>query len=141
MAYKGIHGHDDDTIIQVFTKNLMCNDSNAKQCRGEITSETPAITQAANIRELVYYSCNSLFYICSNKYIENTYYKYIFWTVAAGCSVEISDMLTRLHAEQKEKQNQIERLQKIKQLAENVCSPVKTGILLTILPQISLCHT
>ena len=49
MAYKGIHGHDDDTTIQISTKNMLCNESNVKQCHGDIKAETPAITQTANI--------------------------------------------------------------------------------------------
>ena len=36
-------------------------------------------------------------------------------------------MLSRIQEEQKEKQNQIQRLEEIKQLTENVCGPIKSG--------------
>ena len=45
----------------------------------------------------------------------------------AGCSVEIASMLQRLQQENKNKQEQIERLQAIEQLKEMVDGPINSG--------------
>ena len=51
----------------------------------------------------------------------------MFLSVTAGCSVEIAVMLNRLQKENKEKQEQIERLGQIKELKGLVEGPVKSG--------------
>ena len=47
-TYKGINPDKDDTPIQISTRNVAGNESNALQCSGELVSETSELTKAVN---------------------------------------------------------------------------------------------
>ena len=47
-SFSGIRPHDDDTPIEVSTKNIAGNSSNAAQYHGTLINETSAITATVN---------------------------------------------------------------------------------------------
>ena len=50
-AYAGIRHDDDDTPIEVSTKNPTGTASNATQCQGQLIAETSAVTRTVNLGE------------------------------------------------------------------------------------------